>query len=173
MQRKLIGVAIACSLAALVVPAAFAGATTHGTTTYTNQIVTDPAGDICPFAITISFNATVTHPVLYHQRGRVIAVNYHVTQQTTYSANAKTLVGDWFTYEQISKYAYDSSGNWYQTSGVGTGQGEKVTLPDGSLFFSAGRIDYLSPTFINKYWINIVNSGTSGNVAGFCAALAP
>ena len=45
--------------------------------------------------------------------------------------------------------------------------------PDGSLFYSAGRIDYLSPSFINNYWVIVVNSGLSGNIAGFCAALAP
>jgi hypothetical protein len=173
MHRKLVVVAIVCLLAALVVPAAFAGGTTHGTTTFTNQTFDDPAGDICPFAITVSYNATVDHTEFYDNSGRVVAVNYHVTQQTTYSANAKTLVGDWFTYEQISKFGYDSSGSRYQISGVGTGQAEKVPLPDGSVFYSAGRIDYLSPTFINNYWINVVNSGISGNVAGFCAALAP
>jgi hypothetical protein len=41
------------------------------------------------------------------------------------------------------------------------------------VFYSAGRIDYLSPAFINHDWIITVNSGISGNLAGFCAALAP
>lgn len=82
-------------------------------------------------------------------------------------------MGDPFTYEQIYNSAYDSSGSWYQTSAVGTGQAEKVTLPDGSVFYSAGRIDYLSPTFSDHYLIIVVNSGLSGNIAGFCAALAP
>lgn len=173
LQCKLVVVAAVGVLAALIVPAAFAGGTTHGTITYTNQTFNDPAGDICSFAITVSYNATVNHTEFYDQSGRVVAVNYHVTQQSTYSANGKTLVGEWFTYEQIQKYGYDSSGSWYATSAVGTGQAEKVVLPDGSVFYSAGRIDYLSPAFVDHFWINIVNSGRSGNLAGFCAALSP
>ena len=61
----------------------------------------------------------------------------------------------------------------HTTSVVGTGQAEKVTLPDGSVFHSAGRIDYLSPAFSDHGWIIVVNSGLSGNISGFCAALAP
>ena len=58
MLRKLLAIAIGASLASLIAPAAFAGGTTHGTTTYTNQTFNDPAGDICPFAITVSYNLT-------------------------------------------------------------------------------------------------------------------
>jgi hypothetical protein len=173
MHRKLIGVAIVGLFAALVVPAAFAGQTTHGTATITNRTYNDPAGDICPFAITIHYNMSIQYTDFYDQSGRVVGENDHVTGQNSYSANGKTLVGDPFTYEQIYKAAYDSSGSLYQTSVVGTGQAEKVPLPDGSVFYSAGRIDYLSPTFIEHGWIIVVNSGLSGNVAGFCAALAP
>ena len=78
----------------------------------------------------------------------MVGENDHVTGQNTYNANGKTLVGDPFTYEQIYKVAYDSSGSLYQISAVGTGQAEKVLLPDGSVFYSAGRIDYLSPAFM-------------------------
>jgi hypothetical protein len=173
MHRKLIVVVIVGLFAALIVPAAFAGGTTHGTATFTNRTYNDPAGDICPFAITINYNISINYTDFYDQSGRVIGENDHVTGQNRYSANGKTLVGDPFTYEQIYKAAYDSSGNLYQTSVVGTGQAEKVTLPDGSVFYSAGRIDYLSPTFIDHGWIIVVNSGLSGNIAGFCAALAP
>src|SRR5262245_6233202 len=173
LHRKLIVVAIVCSLGALIVPAAFAGGTTHGTVTLTNQTYNDPAGDICPFAITITYNATIDYTRFYESSGRPIGENDHVQAQNTYSANGKTLVGEPFTYEQIYKVAYDSGGNRYQTSVVGTGRAEIVPLPDGSIFRSAGRIDYLSPTFIDHGWILVVNSGLSGNVAAFCAALAP
>ena len=173
LHRKLVVVAIVGLFAALIVPAAFAGGTTHGTATFTNRTYNDPAGDICPFAITISYNMSIQYTDFYDQSGRVVGENDHVTGQNSYSANGKTLVGDPFTYEQIYKAAYDSSGSLYQTSVVGTGQAEKVPLPDGSVFYSAGRIDYLSPTFIDHGWIIVVNSGLSGNVAGFCAALAP
>jgi len=173
-RRKLVVVVAVVGLfAALIAPAAFAGGTTHGRYTVTNGTFNDPAGDICPFAITITYNASVEYTYTYDSSGRIVAEYYHVTQQSTYSANAKTLVGDWFTYEQITKLGYDSNGSPYQISGVGTGQTEKVSLPDGSVFYSAGRLDYLSPAFINNYWIPVVNSGLSGNVAGFCAALAP
>ena len=173
MFRKLLIGAIVCLLAALIVPAAFAGGTTHGSYTVTNQTFDDPAGDICPFAITVTYNGSVDYTYSYDRSDRIVAAKWHVRQQNAYSANGKTLVGDWFTYEQISKFGYDSNGSRYQISGVGTGQAEKVLLPDGSLFYSAGRLDYLSPAFMNNYWIIVVNSGLSGNIAGFCAALAP
>ena len=173
MHRKLIVVAIVCSLGALIVPAAFAGGTTHGTVTLTNRTYNDSAGDICPFAITITYNATIDYTDFYDKDGRAVGENDHVHEQNTYSANGKNLVGNWFTYEQIYNVAYDSSGNRYQTSVVGTGQMEVIPLPDGSVFRTAGRLDYLSPEFSDHSWIIVVNSGLSGNVAAFCAALAP
>ena len=45
MFRKLLIVAIVCLFAALIVPAAFAGGTTHGTVTLTNRTFDDPAGE--------------------------------------------------------------------------------------------------------------------------------
>jgi hypothetical protein len=173
MHRTLFLVAIVGLFAALLVPPAFAGGTTHGTFTDTNQTYNDPAGDICPFAITITYNATGDYTDFYDDSGRFVGENDHIHAQNNYSANGKTLVGDWFTFEQIYKVAYDSGGHRYQTSVAGTGQAEKVVLPDGSLFYSAGRIDYLSSAFIDHHWIIVVNSGLSGNIAGFCAALAP
>ena len=97
MFRKLLTVAIVGLFAALIVPAAFAGGTTQGRYTVTNGTFNDPAGDICPFAITITYNVLVEYTYTYDSSGRVVPEHWHVTQQSIYSANAQTLVGDWFT----------------------------------------------------------------------------
>jgi hypothetical protein len=46
---------------------------------------------------------------------------------------------------------------------------ERVRLPDGSLFISAGRVDFTGngPDFIVT-----PDNGATVNLAGFCAALA-
>jgi hypothetical protein len=168
-MRRLLLLAVAVAVA-VAVPAAFAGGTTQGTIGPGSDTFADPAGDICPFALDISYNFRIHYTDFYDQSGRFVGRNLHATQQNTYSANGKTLVGDWFTYEQIFKFGYDSSGSRYLISNVGTGQAENVSLPGGSVFHSAGRIDYLT---FNNDWIIVVNSGLSGNVGGFCAALAP
>ena len=65
LHHSLVVVAIVGLFAALIVPAAFAGGTTHGTYTVTNGTFDDPAGDICPFAITITYNASVQYTYIY------------------------------------------------------------------------------------------------------------
>jgi hypothetical protein len=47
---------------------------------------------------------------------------------------------------------------------------EKVWLPDGSLFISAGRIDWMTHPGM---FVLSADKGYPGNIAGFCAALAP
>jgi len=48
---------------------------------------------------------------------------------------------------------------------------EKVPLPDGSLFVSVGRVDFVAHPGVE--FILSPDKGNPGNVAGFCAALAP
>jgi hypothetical protein len=48
---------------------------------------------------------------------------------------------------------------------------ERVPLPDGTLFVSAGRLDWINhPT---ASFLLTPDIGRSGNVAAFCAALSP
>jgi hypothetical protein len=88
-------------------------------------------------------------------------------EQDTFTANGKTLVSE--PYSIDARWFVDSNGNL--TKYVSTGPVERVWLPDGSLFNSAGRIIWLGPN--NPPPLIVPDVGHSGNVAGFCAALAP
>jgi hypothetical protein len=63
----------------------------------------------------------------------------------------------------------DSDGN--PTAVVATGVAEKIPLPDGTLFVSAGYVDFLDHPGVS--FILSPDRGNPGNVAAFCAALAP
>ena len=63
---------------------------------------------------------------------------------------------------------FDNSGN--VTHLYVTGIYEKIPLPDGSLFVSAGRADF---TTHGVGFLISPDKGNPGNLAGFCAALSP
>ncbi len=89
-----------------------------------------------------------------------------MVEQDTFTANGKTLVGLPFTFNMENRT--DSSGTWIL--GTATGIAEKVPLPDGSLFISAGQIIWASHD--GASFILSADRGNPGNVAGFCAALS-
>jgi hypothetical protein len=119
--------------------------------------------DLCSFSVHLDYVGTQTEIDYFDQNGTLIRMYLHFAQQDTFTANEKTLVG--LPYKANAEIRFDSSGNW--TQALARGVIEKVPLPDGSLFLSAGRVD-----FINGFAL-FPDKGKSGNVAGFCAALAP
>jgi hypothetical protein len=122
---------------------------------------------VCNFTISIESIVTITATDFFNLNGVWTRSSWHIVEQDTFKANGKTLVGIPFTYN--AQWLVDSSGN--MTLAYAIGITEKVPLPDGSLFISAGRIDYAShpgaPFMLSP------DKGNPGNVAGFCAALAP
>jgi hypothetical protein len=91
----------------------------------------------------------------------------HVVEQDTFTANGTTIVGLPFTFSM--QFHYDSGGNL--THMYVNGVFERIPLPDGSLFISAGRVDFVDhgvPGFILS-----PDHGNPGNLAAFCAALTP
>jgi hypothetical protein len=54
---------------------------------------------------------------------------------------------------------------------VATGLAERIPLPDGSLFVSAGWVDFADHPGVD--FLLSPDRGNPGNVAGFCAALSP
>ncbi len=68
----------------------------------------------------------------------------------------------------VSLVTDDNTGNLLQ--GSGSGAVEKVPLPDGGLFITAGRIDWTLHT--DQDVVIVPDIGHSGNVAAFCAALS-
>jgi hypothetical protein len=123
--------------------------------------------DLCSFPIhqeaTISSNETD----FYDQSGALVRVHLLSTEQDSFSAGEKTLVG--IPYKASIEILFDSSGAI--THFYGTGNIEKIWLPDGSLFISAGRMDLTNHP--GELFVISPDKGNPGNLAGFCAALAP
>jgi hypothetical protein len=71
-----------------------------------------------------------------------------------------------FHYSQ--EVIFDADGN--VTHVYSSGLVAKTRLPDGSMFVSAGRLDFVAR---DANFVLTPDVGTSGNIAGFCAALAP
>jgi hypothetical protein len=111
-----------------------------------------------------------THDVManlyFDKHGALIRVFDHFTGVDIPSANGKVLTGLPIT----------DNVEWILENGEGThefshGMMEKVILPDGTLFFSVGWLDVM--LFSAQGGFVTVDRGLSGDVAAFCAALAP
>ena len=95
--------------------------------------------DVLPFPVEIYSVVSDTEIDYFDKNGTLTRIYIHATEQDTFTANGKTLVGLPYTYdiEQI----FDGDGNlihYYASGGV-----EKIPLPDGTLFSSAGRTDWV------------------------------
>ncbi len=123
--------------------------------------------DVCPFPVDVLSTGTYTEIDFMDENGALTRAYQHVNEQDTFTANGKTLVGVPFTFNE--EFLFDNSGNVthiYSAGGV-----EKVPLPDGTLFISAGRIDFIN--HLDVSFLVSPDKGHSGNIAGFCAALSP
>jgi hypothetical protein len=127
----------------------------------------DVLSDICSFPINIVGINNYMEIDFFNKSGSLTRIYVHGVQQDTYSANGKTLVGLPYTYNV--EMLFDSSGNI--TNNYANGVYEKIPLPDGSLFISAGRTNFMEHP--NVGFLISPDKGNPGNIAGFCAALAP
>jgi hypothetical protein len=122
--------------------------------------------DVCSFPVNVALNQTITQIDYYDRSGALQRIFGHVIEQDTFTANGNTLVGLPFVFNV--EILFDSSGNI--THNFASGVVEKVWLPDGSLFISAGRLDWVQHPL--AVFLLSPDKGNPGNVAGFCAALA-
>lgn len=83
-----------------------------------------------------------------------------------FTANGKSLTGEPFTFN--TEVLFDSQGN--VTHVYASGLVERILLPGGSLFLSAGRADFAAHP--GESFLLSPDVGAKGNIAGFCAALA-
>ena len=123
--------------------------------------------DVCTFSVNVDSTVSGTEIDYVDTSDAVTRVFFHQVEQDTFAANGKTLVGIPFTFN--IEILFDSSGN--VTHVFADGVVEKIPLPDGSLFVSAGRADFAAHPGVN--FLISPDKGNPGNVAGFCAALAP
>lgn len=130
------------------------------------QTVTSTATDICTFPVTISSTITGTETDLLDAAGNVIHIEAAVTETDTFIANGKALTG--LPYHYSFHGTFDENGN--VTRLVVSGLATVVPLPDGSVFRSAGRVDFIANP---RMFAVTPDVGHAGNVAALCAALAP
>ena len=142
--RRLIGglAAIAAMLVAVVfVSTAAAGPPEKSE--FSNIAFSSVLSDVCPFDVNVDSVVSGFEIDYFDSAGNITRAQIHQVEQDTFSANGKTL----------------------------TGLVEKIVLPDGSLFVSAGWVDFADHPGVT--FILSPDKGNPGNVAGFCAALAP
>ena len=163
--RKLIIVLAAVAGAALFVSTAVAA--TPEKTEFSNVTFDAVLSGVCPFDVDVVSVVSGFEIDYFDQAGNIVKAQIHQVEQDTFSANGKTLTGIPFTFNLT--FSIDSNGD--ATSAVATGVAEKIPLPDGSLFVSAGWLDFVDHP--GAIFVLSPDRGAQGNVEGFCAALAP
>jgi hypothetical protein len=121
---------------------------------------------VCSFPVDVTFSQTFTEIDYVDADGNLTRVYVHAVEHDVFSANGKTLTGEPFTFN--TDVLFDSEGN--VTHVFANGLVERIILPDGSLFLSAGRLDFVAHPGQN--FLISPDVGAQGNVAGFCAALS-
>jgi hypothetical protein len=121
--------------------------------------------DICSFPVTITATLVGTETTFYDQSGEVTRVQIHVVEQDVFTANGETLTGLPYTFN-IQILFEDGEEAHVYASGIVA----RVPLPDGTVFLSAGRLDFAAHP--GSEFRIVPDVGRSGDVAAFCAALA-
>jgi hypothetical protein len=122
--------------------------------------------NVCSFAFSIDSHAEILAIHYFDRNGNLTRIYNHVNEKDTFIANGKTLVGLPFTFDINALFATDGT----MTSLTAVGVVEKVRLPNGKLFLSAGFVDYLAHP--DEQFILTADRGVSGNVPALCAALS-
>jgi hypothetical protein len=122
--------------------------------------------DICSFPVTITSTLVGTETTFYDQSGEVTRQQIHVVEQDVFTADGESLTGLPFTFN-IQVLFEDGEVTHVYASGLV----ERVPLPDGTVFLSAGRLDFAAHP--GAEFRIVPDVGRSGDVAAFCAALAP
>jgi len=117
----------------------------------------------CAFPLTVEANGSASEIDFFDNSGALTRTQLHATERTTFSAHGTSLTTVPFTYN------VDLSGDF--SAGFIIGVIAKVPLPDGSLFISAGRVDYAARGF-PKFIDLTPDVGATVNLDKFCAALA-
>ena len=161
---KLLAPAAALAIAAALVQTAAAAPPTR-TDFASSSSFTLAAGTLCSFPVEFSATQEGTVTQFFDADGVLSKRISTGTEQDTFSANGRTLVGDRYSFTFVSEYESGVRVTWY-----GTGVAERVKLPDGTTFIVAGRSDVLAG---GGGIILSVDSGNSGNnLEAFCAALS-
>jgi hypothetical protein len=130
-----------------------------------DQTDTFEVTDICSFPVTITATVVGTETTFYDQSGEVTRIQIHIVEQDVFSTDGESLTGLPFTFN-IQVLFEDGEVTHVYASGLV----ERVPLPDGTVFLSAGRLDFEAHP--GAEFRIVPDVGRSGDVAAFCAALA-
>ena len=119
---------------------------------------------VCAHDFTVSSVIPVTETDYFGSNGNVLRISIHATETDTFVGPGGTLIS--YPYQYEVELTFDSAGNLI--SAFGNGQTLKVLLSDGSLFESAGRVDFLAQT---APFVFGPLFGHTGNLTAFCSAL--
>lgn len=157
---------IAAATAALSwLPMTTATASTPSVTTFHFVPPVDTLTGLCSFPVLLNATLDGTRTDHVDANGNPTFSDFHSIEQDVLSANGVTLTATPYVNQQ--KWIYDSSGNIVHIYAVGVI--ERIPLPDGETFLSAGRTDQINrdnPAALTP------DVGRSGDVASLCAALA-
>lgn len=120
--------------------------------------------DLCGFPVTIA--GTVSGVVTTRDDGTTTTLTVTGSEQDTISANDVTLTGMPYKFH-LSLVIDDNTGN--VVGGFATGVAEKIPLPDGGLFITAGRVD--EALHANDEVVIVPDVGNTGDVGALCASL--
>jgi hypothetical protein len=124
------------------------------------------AGTLCPFDVNVSIYYAASGQDTFDGNGNLIKDSFHQSEQDTFTANGKIVTTD--LYHNYGYWLFDSSGN--VIGGYVEGNFGRYRLPDGNIIsVNAGRTK-LNP---DGGWMWSSDNGNPGDLAAFCAALAP
>jgi hypothetical protein len=162
MRRLLIMTVAIISMVAVLGPHAAATTPTISPIEITSEGTLD---GVCSFPLSLTTHLTGTRIRFFDESGAVVKALFQLTEQDTISANGKTLTSDPYSYS-LEITAENGEITGFVTRGVG----EKILLPDGTLFLSAGVIDFFAQgvdfSFTPDY-------GVTGDIDALCAAFLP
>lgn len=165
MHRRILGAALGVMLLAVGAPTVSAYPAYHDSFEGTYDFSTP---DICPFDVTVHATISARYSLFFNSTGDYLVKIVELdTQQDVFTANGKTLVGE--PYRYVGFTVFDAEEN--VTSQHFMGGLERVMLPDGTMFWSAGRFSFLDHPGNVGFTITPDN-GHSGNVEAFCDALS-
>ena len=155
------------SLVAAGVFAASAGATKPVITHFSDMDLPPVTlSGVCSFDVAVTSDVRGTEIDYFDANGALTRVYVHIVEQDTFSANGKEITGEPYTFN--IEVLFDADGN--VTHIFASGLVEKIILPDGTLFISAGRVDFIAHPGAD--FLISPDVGNPGNIAAFCAALS-
>jgi hypothetical protein len=163
MKRSVTAIVVVVLGAAVLATYAAAGPPTKSSfdSTFSDHGLTG----ICSFPLDNAGSFRGTETDFFDQNGQLVRADIHVTEQDTFSANGKTLPGEPYTFNIFISFEGGEV-----TAVLSRGVAEKIRLPDGKLFLSAGVVDFLAQGVPFSLRTDL---GRTGDIDALCAALSP